>query len=244
MIDLHTHILPGMDDGAKDVETSLAMLRMQYEQGVRGLALTPHFYRDEERSERFFQRREQAFQTLEQAVAGCGDPLPELVLGAEVTWVPGMHRWDDLEHFCLGHSRHLLLELPDSKWRSSMIDHIYEMMDTSGVIPVLAHLDRYFRTQSQDHIRELFHMGVPIQISAAPMLHMLERGRVLKQIKDKRNCLLISDCHDVANRPPNLGQGMEQLKKRLSEGQVRDMLQTARHIFEEATERKDSYAEK
>jgi protein subunit release factor B len=53
MTDLHTHILPGMDDGSPDVETSIAMLRMEAEQGVHTVVLTPHFYRDRERPEHF-----------------------------------------------------------------------------------------------------------------------------------------------------------------------------------------------
>ena len=57
MTDLHTHILPGMDDGAVSVETSLEMLRMERDQGVDAVVLTPHFYRDRERPEQFLARR-------------------------------------------------------------------------------------------------------------------------------------------------------------------------------------------
>ena len=57
MIDLHTHILPGMDDGAKDVKTSLALLRMESAQGVGTVVLTPHFYRDREEPQHFLTRR-------------------------------------------------------------------------------------------------------------------------------------------------------------------------------------------
>ena len=53
MIDIHTHILPGMDDGASTPEESLAMLRMQREQGVDTVFLTPHFHRDRENPEHF-----------------------------------------------------------------------------------------------------------------------------------------------------------------------------------------------
>ena len=48
MIDFHTHILPGMDDGASDAAESLAMLRTSYQQGVDTLFATSHFYADEE----------------------------------------------------------------------------------------------------------------------------------------------------------------------------------------------------
>lgn len=244
MTDLHTHILPGMDDGAKDVSTALSMLRAEWEQGVTGVALTPHFYRDEERPERFFARREQAWTRLSDAIAEAGMEVPELVLGTEVCWVPGLHRWDDLERFCLGESPYLLLELPDAAWRGSMFDQIYDMMDSSGVIPVLAHVDRYFRTQKPDYIRELFRMGVPLQISAAPMLRMLERRAVLRQIRDYHYCFLISDCHNLTSRTPNLGPGMEQVNKRLGPRRGAEMLAVSREIFDRAAKKEQHHASK
>jgi len=60
LTDLHTHILPGMDDGARNVAMSLAMLEAERAQGVDTVVLTPHFYREREDAERFLQRREAA----------------------------------------------------------------------------------------------------------------------------------------------------------------------------------------
>ena len=64
MTDLHTHILPGMDDGSKNTDTSLMMLKSEYEQGVDTVALTPHFYRDMEKPREFLLRRAAARDTL------------------------------------------------------------------------------------------------------------------------------------------------------------------------------------
>ena len=244
MIDLHTHILPGMDDGAKDVEMSLAMLHREREQRVRGVALTPHFYREDERSEHFFVRRQKAWDRLRQGMDRAGGEFPELILGAEVAWVPGMNRWDGLERFALGESRYMLLELPDAPWKSTMIDQIYDMMERSGVVPVLAHLERYFRTQKPEHIRELLATGVPVQISAEAMLYLLQRRAVLKRIKGVSNCMLISDCHDLINRKPNLGQGFIQARKSLPPEQAAAMRRCSRTIFEQATGKEQRYAEK
>lgn len=234
MTDLHTHILPGMDDGARDVQTSLAMLAMEREQGVTGIALTPHFYRDEERPERFFARRQRAWEELSRALEDSKASRPRLVLGAEVAWVPGLHRWDELEQFCIGGSRYLLLELPDAPWHSGMIDQIYDLMGRSGVIPVFAHLERYFRGQKADHIRELLRMGVPIQISAEPMLHTLDRFGLVRRLRGNPHCLLISDCHNTTTRRPNLGAAVQQARKSLPPEQFEGMLANAREIFDRA----------
>lgn len=244
MTDLHTHILPTMDDGARDVEMSLAMLAEQRVQRVERVALTPHFYRDEERPERFLARRKKSWDKLRLAMEQSGEGFPDLVLGAEVTWVPGLHRWDELRQLCYGQSSYLLLELPDSPWRGSMIDQIYDMMDSSGVTPVLAHLERYFRTQKPDYIRELFRMGVPVQISAEPMLHLFQRGKVLGNIRGNPNCMLISDCHNLTARRPNLGPGMAQIEKNLSRETVSAMRSSSRRIFELAAGKEKCYASK
>jgi len=244
MTDLHTHILPGMDDGARDCEAALAMLRVQREQGVNRVALTPHFYRDEESPERFLARRARAWEKLSEAMAASGEEYPELVLGAEVCWVPGIHRWEEPERLCLGGSPYFLLELPDVPWRASMFDQIYDLMDTSGIIPVLAHVERYFRTQKAGLVNELFRMGVPLQISAAPMLRFMERGAILRRVGEHPNCFLISDCHNLTGRAPNLGPGMEQVRKRLGADRAAEMLAVSRGIFHRAAQKEERYASK
>lgn len=138
MTDLHTHILPRMDDGAPDTAASLAMLRMEAAQGVTGVALTPHFHRDRESIEQFLARRQAAWEHLSAAMEKTAEPFPDLVLGAEVAWMPNMNHWDDLEALCLGSSRYLLLELPFTPWSGSMIDQLYSLAAQSGVTPVLA----------------------------------------------------------------------------------------------------------
>ena len=80
MTDLHTHILPGMDDGAKTVEQSLQMLQMQLEQCVDTVVLTPHFYRERETVEEFLSRRGKA---MAQLTAALPANAPQLLLGAD-----------------------------------------------------------------------------------------------------------------------------------------------------------------
>lgn len=244
MIDLHTHILPDMDDGARDVATSLAMLRAQQAQGVTGVALTPHFYRDEERPARFFERRKESWKRLLEALDETEEEVPSLALGAEVAWVPGLCRWDDLSRYCIGYSRYLLLELPDSPWHSRILDELYDLMSSQNVIPVLAHLERYFKSQKPDHLQKLLHMGVPVQISAGPMLRTLERFSLAKKIKGNPHCLLISDCHNLTSRPPNLGPGLAGAKKNLPQEQISGMIANSDRIFAQAIRKEDHDAPK
>ena len=83
MTDLHSHILPGIDDGAQTVDDSLALIRRQLEQGVDEIALTPHFNAERTSVEEFTQRRAESFAILQDAVSREGLPV-KLKLGAEV----------------------------------------------------------------------------------------------------------------------------------------------------------------
>ena len=71
MIDLHTHILPNVDDGSSSLEESLALLRMLASQGVTLTAATPHFYATSDTPEKFFRRREAAWNLSRRSAGGC-----------------------------------------------------------------------------------------------------------------------------------------------------------------------------
>ena len=217
--DIHTHILPGMDDGAKDTGTAAAMLDMEASQGVEAVAFTPHYYRDREAPERFLARRQSAVERLSEALTALPpnqrQELPRAALGAEVAWMPKLSRWDALEQFCIGGTEYFLLELPFHPWDSLLIDQLYELLACTRFIPVIAHLERYFAGQKRTHIQELYAMGLPIQFSAASLLRLTGRGSVLRALRGPAPCLLASDCHDLTRRPPDLGAAARTAERKL-----------------------------
>lgn len=213
MIDLHTHILPGMDDGAADTETSLSMLRRQGEQGVTVNVLTSHFYRTRERPESFLRRREEAFSSLRESISSLPEEersrLPRLLLGAEVAWAPNMNQWEELPRLCISGTSNLLLELPFTPWNSQVIYQLYDMPGRTGILPVLAHIERYFSCQRRELLDEVLSLGLPVQVGTDSLMHPLRRGRVLRLLRDGRATLVASDTHNLTSRPPNLGKAME-----------------------------------
>lgn len=219
MNDLHTHILPGLDDGADTVETSLAMLRQEYAQGVDTVALTPHFYRDREHLSDFLQRREEGYHKLLAAIAALSEEekeaLPDLLLGAEVAWVPNFAQLPGLEKLCYQDTKFLLLELPFGSWDDTLFRQIYDLMNCRGITPIIAHIDRYWGTQKKEQFETLFSLGVPVQLSAEPLLHFTTRGRALRLIKTGKVQMLISDAHNLTDRQPNLGKASDILCKKL-----------------------------
>ena len=209
MTDNHSHILPGMDDGSKTPEMSLQMLRMELDQGVDTVVLTPHCYRDRERPEKFLARRKERFEVLQEAIEKNNAPVPRLLLGAEVAWAPHLSEWDELEELCFRGTKNMLLEMPFRPWSDSMIDQIYDMMGKRGITPVFAHLERYIKDQKPDHIQEIISLGTPIQISSAPMLGWMSRRPLVKMLKNHTAHLMASDCHNLTTRQPNLKPGLD-----------------------------------
>lgn len=219
MTDLHTHILPGMDDGARDVDASLELLRLETAQGVDTVVLTPHFYRRREDPVHFLTRRAKAAETLFAAIAALPqeerDMLPQLVLGAEVAWAPSLAEWPELPQLCLGQSSSFLLELPSHPWTDQLIDQLYDLPGQTGLTPVIAHIERYLKDQKPQHLEAVFALGVPVQISAEPLLHLLQRSTVLGLLRKNRAQLIASDTHNSTSRPPNLGDALAVVRKKL-----------------------------
>jgi len=221
MTDLHTHILPGMDDGAKTVEESLQMLRTERSQGVDTVVLTPHFYRDQENPRRFLQRRREAVIALGSRVLALPEEersrLPKMILGAEVAWWPTIAEWEELPALCMGGTKHLLLELPFASWNERLVGQLHEFYGRTGITPVLAHLERYLKFQRPEHIEAVLSLGFPVQISADVLLRPLARGRALKLLREGQGRIVASDCHNCGSRAPNLAQAMEIVRRKLGQ---------------------------
>lgn len=217
MTDLHTHILPGMDDGAKTPDESIAMLRAQYAQGVDMVALTPHFYPERENCERFLQRRSAAWEQLKTAILALPQQeraqLPRLVLGAEVAFMPGLENIEGLQRLCIGNTKNMLLELPFYPWGKSLIRQLYGFLGQVGVTPVLAHIERYFSCQSKRALDEVLELGLPVQVGADALTWT--KSPVMKLIKQGKGHLIASDCHDLVHRPPNMAAAMQAIEKKL-----------------------------
>lgn len=218
MIDLHTHILPAMDDGAKTVEISLQMLHMEWAQGVETVALTPHFYGDLECIDSFLTRRQHAYDCLREAISHLPDEeqkkMPNLLLGAEVSWLPYMNQWKGLEKLCYENTNYLMLELPLIPWSGDVIHRLYELMNHTGITPVIAHIDRYWGHIDRRQMDELFSMGLPVQISAEAFLHLGTWKKALRLLQQGKAHMLISDAHGITDRPPNIGAAMNVIQRK------------------------------
>lgn len=196
LTDLHTHILPGIDDGAKDLEAAMQMLRMQKASGVARVAVTPHFYPLGESLEEFLERRQQAWELL--LPGWDGSTMPQLRLGAEVHFSPCLADMD-LRKLTLHETDYILLELPDAI-QPTFLEPVMQQILDRGITPILAHVERcvYF-AEKPAKLQHLIEMGALAQIS----LRMLPNKRVRQfaEICLQKNVaqIIASDIHSAEN---------------------------------------------
>lgn len=216
MTDFHSHILPGIDDGCKTVEDSLAVLKMMAEQGIERVAATPHFYASHsgETPDEFLVRRNNAEHILRERIKDEAG-LPEIFCGAEVKYFRGMSGVEDLTKLTLQGTDLLLVEMPFSKWSGTEIKEVLSLNDKLGVIPVLAHIERFFSYQKNlDWIYEFKDAGVLMQMNAEYILGTFSSHKAMKLIKNRAVDFLGSDTHNTTDRKPNLGPAIDKVAKK------------------------------
>lgn len=224
MIDFHSHVLPGIDDGSKSVGESLRMLAASAGQGITHMAATPHFYPSETSLEQFLDRRERAAEGLR---AVWRPEFPRLLPGAEVYYFEGISRAAELEALRIEGTPLLLLEMPFRTWSGRMVAEVMALHNRPGFTVLLAHIERYLRFQKAAIWDGLLEAGVLMQSNASFFLRWNSKRRALRMFDAGRIHLVGSDCHDMAERAPRVGEALEVMgeqRKRALERRCRIIL--------------------
>lgn len=218
--DFHSHVLPAIDDGSSSVEESIALLRMEAEQGIRHVIATPHFYPRHHNPERFLEKRKQAEEVLRDAMQK--EPgLPELSVGAEVHFFFGMSDSEVLPRLTIDQKCCILIEMPHSTWTDSMYRELEQIWLRWGITPIIAHVDRYISPFRTFGIPErLAELPVMVQANASFFQQMSTSSMALRMLKKEQIHLLGSDCHNLTSRRPNLGGAVEKIRHRLGQQAV------------------------
>ena len=166
MIDLHSHILHGLDDGARDLEEGLAIARAAVADGIESIAATPHVRDDFPTTPAAMTA---AVAELREALRGASVPL-EVHTGGEIA----LNRLkllspEALREFALAGSRYLLLEFPYSGWPLDLPTRIFELQ-AAGLVPVLAHPERSPEViAAPERLAPLVTAGALVQVTAASL---------------------------------------------------------------------------
>lgn len=213
MIDIHSHILPEMDDGAKNVEESVKLLRESFSQGVTHIAATSHFYAEDNSPREFVKRRERAYERLKPHL---DENMPEIFLGAEVKYFEGISRSDDTELLKIEGTNLILVEMPFMDWNPRIVSEVCELQCQRDTQVVLAHIERYFRFGAKEYIPEMIRCGMFIQSNAESFVERsFARRGLLKMLSRGDIHVLGSDCHNMKSRPPLLLQARKEITEKI-----------------------------
>ena len=232
LIDFHTHILPGIDDGSSNMEESVAMLRMEGEHGIASVVATPHFYPQHDSPDRFLQRRDAAFAELCAKTAGLHG-LPRIILGAEVHFFRGMSQSDQLDRLTIGGKKCILLEMPAISWTDEIYRELYEIHAQRGIVPIIAHVERYITPFNQGKVmRQLAEMPILVQANANFFVKRSTARTACRLLKEDRIHLLGSDCHNMVQRKPNLDVAVQKIRTSLGADALRRIEQHQAELLE------------
>lgn len=229
IIDFHSHVLPGIDDGSRDVETSVAILREAARQGVDCMVATPHFYASRDRVGAFLERRQASLEKLNTYLQ---PDFPQIVVGAEVAYFNGCSEAERLEDLTIGDSRLLLLELPFDVWSRKIVDEVEALIEERSFRVVTAHLERYLSIkENQKELQRLLELPIIVQVNAGSFSDWKRKGKTLRLLKGIPHFVLGSDCHGMNRRPPNLSDGRDVILKKLGQKQIEKMDQLSESLL-------------
>ncbi len=205
MVDFHTHILYGIDDGSKDIETSLKMLKEEFKQGVTRVVLTPHFYATRNSFPGFKSERNSKFNELKELIKN-ETAMPKLSLGAEVSYFSGMSRCEQLKELTIDNSDYILIEMPFAKWDEDTVKDVLKIGENLGLTVVLAHINRYFAHKNGKMIKLLAENGINMQLNSECLFDKKMKKESYKLLSMQYISFIGSDCHNLEGRAPNLVQ--------------------------------------
>ncbi|MBO7475239.1 MAG: capsular polysaccharide biosynthesis protein [Ruminococcus sp.] len=212
LTEYHCHVLPGLDDGSQNLGTSLAMLEMMKDQGVKRVVFTPHFYYHKEESvDSFLERRQAAFEILKER-----SPIKNMLLGAEVAVENGISDVKDIEKLAIEGTSIMLMELPYRKYEQWMSEEMYNISVEYGIDIMLAHVHRYVDYCTEDEIESLINSNAIMQVNNDAFSHIKEK-KLAKRIIDECDSFVFgSDAHNIDDRMPN----WDVLKRKVGESEL------------------------
>ena len=228
--DMHSHILPEMDDGSKSLEMSLEIIDKLRAQNVKNICLTPHYYTNEESMHKFLERREESLAKLKPVLPNDVN----ICVGAEVYVTEYLFNNDDLSGICYGNSKYILCEFPfSSHFSERTMEYFYKLKGNYGLKPVLTHIERYEHLMADEGlVEELCDEDIIIQTNVGAFKGFSQKRRLLKYIKRGYIDIVGTDCHSLTRgNPDEYTPTMELIKNKCGQEYVDHIINTSAEIF-------------
>ena len=234
--DMHCHILPGVDDGSKNMEMSLKMLEMEYRQGVRNIVLTPHCFAGRTQPELIKVRYDELVDQAKEQF-----PKLQLYLGNELMYSDTIvEELTDKNAYTINGTNYVLVEFyTDLSWKQ--LGTAMRRIGSEGYRPILAHMERYeCLVRHTDRVDELISQGVVMQMNCESVTGGLfdrQAADCRKLIESGRIHLLGTDAHRTDWRAPNFADALRVLTKKIKDEELlqRILLENPKKILEGAS---------
>ncbi len=208
----HCHILPGIDDGSPDVETSLKMIAKLQSQGAETIICTPHYYSDSISLNDFLAKRDSAYEKLKAALP---QGSPRILLGAEVYISRYLFGNENLQRIKIDGTEYALIEHSFSEdFSEKAYERLVSLICDWGVTPILAHIERYGSLmENSKTLDALLELGCIAQANISSFANERRRTKkkLFKYLEEGKIELIGSDCHNITSRPPEYGDGTKEI---------------------------------
>ncbi|MBR1571747.1 MAG: hypothetical protein IJ655_03300 [Lachnospiraceae bacterium] len=222
-VDIHCHILPGLDDGSQDIETTKNMLDIAYKDGIRNIVFTPHVRRPW--LSRPIEDVMEAYKSTKVEVEKNYKDL-EVYLGCELYFSHEIIEDYSKLIIPIDDTDYLLVEFSTQAHFSDMTSGLQELVNR-GFIPIVAHIERYNCLVSKpDRVRELYNKGIYLQMNADTIAKPADRiiKNFVKYVLDNRFIHFVStDSHDVIHRRPEISKAYKIVAERSGEKYAREV---------------------
>jgi len=224
-IDIHSHILPGIDDGAQDESEALEMLRIAANDGICQIIATPHFH---------YRRGHASPEQIKQAVSKMQELLNKEKIPMKLHTGNELYYTHELletvkagEALTMADSDYVLLEFSPETEERRIQNAVYEFLN-EGYYPIIAHMERYLAFQkNQDFVEKISEMGAYLQINAGSLI-----GNAGWQIKHFARLMIkngfiqfvATDAHDIGRRSPTFAKASDWITKKCGESELLEYL--------------------
>ncbi len=228
MIDIHSHVLFDIDDGAEDLDTSVDMCMDAYKNGCRTLVLTPHFI-DYKNIDAFIKERDEKIRILRKILSAEGIHL-KLLSGAELFLNDKIFHAPNLDQLTINGTKYILCEMPLGSFNTRHVTMWFNELIKRGYKPILAHPERYYEFH-QDYtlIDDLIQLGVLFQVNLDSLIGsngLDAQGMGIDMICRNIAHFIASDAHDLIFRHTRLMEKIDYIPGDVDENLIEKCLVT------------------
>lgn len=213
MIDTHIHLIPSVDDGAKDLDTALDMARLAVNEGIHSIIATPHYNIPDYKNDFVLENYYKLIERLKEEKLEL-----EVYLGNEIHLnEEGVSAIFNQRAYSLAKSDYYLIELPFHQYYPAHEELIFQLI-AKGKQVILAHIERYVSFQKDpEKLINLIRQGCYGQLTSSYLTNAKTNKRAIQLIEAGLVHIIASDGHNLSKRAPKLLDGYQSVRERFGE---------------------------